>query len=131
MFYNQPSGMRRMLSLCLNLLLLFRLIDHQKNIFWFAVKKRYYGEFCLHGLSLSSSRVFLQLLSSMTECLCVDVQSLGVWRQLYTKHLPQSRCVMWLFVLVLVVKSRNRKHRGSGKRACPKCIFLQVKGNCV
>lgn len=34
---------------------------------------------------------FLQLLSSMTECLCVDVQSLGVWRQLYTKHLPQSR----------------------------------------
>uniref|UniRef100_A0A7N6AZZ9 Transmembrane protein 214 n=1 Tax=Anabas testudineus TaxID=64144 RepID=A0A7N6AZZ9_ANATE len=34
-----------------------------------------------------------ELLSSMTECLCVDVQSLGVWRQLYTKHLPQSR---WL-----------------------------------
>lgn len=33
----------------------------------------------------------LQLLSSMTECLAVDVQSLGVWRQLYTKHLPQSR----------------------------------------
>uniref|UniRef100_A0A672IGY2 Transmembrane protein 214 n=1 Tax=Salarias fasciatus TaxID=181472 RepID=A0A672IGY2_SALFA len=32
-----------------------------------------------------------ELLSSMTECLCVDVQSLGVWRQLYTKHLPQSR----------------------------------------
>ncbi|KAJ3606172.1 hypothetical protein NHX12_025693 [Muraenolepis orangiensis] len=31
-----------------------------------------------------------ELLSSMTECLCVDVQSLGVWRQLYTKHLPQS-----------------------------------------
>uniref|UniRef100_A0A8C6KQB1 Transmembrane protein 214 n=1 Tax=Nothobranchius furzeri TaxID=105023 RepID=A0A8C6KQB1_NOTFU len=35
-----------------------------------------------------------ELLSSMTECLCVDVQSLGVWRQLYTKHLPQSR---WKF----------------------------------
>uniref|UniRef100_A0A667ZGL3 Transmembrane protein 214 n=1 Tax=Myripristis murdjan TaxID=586833 RepID=A0A667ZGL3_9TELE len=34
-----------------------------------------------------------ELLSSMTECLRVDVQSLGVWRQLYTKHLPQSR---WL-----------------------------------
>lgn len=33
----------------------------------------------------------VQLLSSMTECLCVDVQSLGVWRQLYTKHLAQSR----------------------------------------
>uniref|UniRef100_A0A673B3N2 Transmembrane protein 214 n=1 Tax=Sphaeramia orbicularis TaxID=375764 RepID=A0A673B3N2_9TELE len=32
-----------------------------------------------------------ELLSCMTECLCVDVQSLGVWRQLYTKHLPQSR----------------------------------------
>ncbi|XP_072217903.1 transmembrane protein 214 [Leuresthes tenuis] len=31
-----------------------------------------------------------ELLNSMTECLCVDVQSLGVWRQLYTKHLPQS-----------------------------------------
>uniref|UniRef100_A0A4W5LZG2 Transmembrane protein 214 n=1 Tax=Hucho hucho TaxID=62062 RepID=A0A4W5LZG2_9TELE len=32
-----------------------------------------------------------ELLSSMTECLSVDHQSLGVWRQLYTKHLPQSR----------------------------------------
>uniref|UniRef100_A0A3P8UTA0 Transmembrane protein 214 n=1 Tax=Cynoglossus semilaevis TaxID=244447 RepID=A0A3P8UTA0_CYNSE len=31
-----------------------------------------------------------ELLNSMTECLCVDAQSLGVWRQLYTKHLPQS-----------------------------------------
>lgn len=37
---------------------------------------------------------FFQLLNSMTECLCVDVQSLGVWRQLYTKHLPQSRWVI-------------------------------------
>lgn len=33
----------------------------------------------------------LQLLSSLSECLCVDAQSLGVWRQLYTKHLTQSR----------------------------------------
>lgn len=49
-----------------------------------------------HTLSLLA---FLQLLSSMTECLCVDVQSLGVWRQLYTKHLPQSRCVWCLFCL--------------------------------
>uniref|UniRef100_A0A665WLP4 Transmembrane protein 214 n=1 Tax=Echeneis naucrates TaxID=173247 RepID=A0A665WLP4_ECHNA len=32
-----------------------------------------------------------ELLNCMTECLCIDVQSLGVWRQLYTKHLPQSR----------------------------------------
>uniref|UniRef100_A0A671TXD1 Transmembrane protein 214 n=1 Tax=Sparus aurata TaxID=8175 RepID=A0A671TXD1_SPAAU len=31
-----------------------------------------------------------ELLSSMTECLCVDVQSLGVWRQLYTKHLVRK-----------------------------------------
>uniref|UniRef100_A0A8C5I723 Transmembrane protein 214 n=1 Tax=Gouania willdenowi TaxID=441366 RepID=A0A8C5I723_GOUWI len=31
-----------------------------------------------------------ELLNSMTECLCVDAQSLGVWRQLYTKHLVQS-----------------------------------------
>uniref|UniRef100_A0A8C5I9V2 Transmembrane protein 214 n=1 Tax=Gouania willdenowi TaxID=441366 RepID=A0A8C5I9V2_GOUWI len=30
-----------------------------------------------------------ELLNSMTECLCVDAQSLGVWRQLYTKHLVQ------------------------------------------
>lgn len=35
-----------------------------------------------------------ELLSSMTECLCVDVQSLGVWRQLYTKHLPQSSLLL-------------------------------------
>uniref|UniRef100_A0A6Q2YFX4 Transmembrane protein 214 n=1 Tax=Esox lucius TaxID=8010 RepID=A0A6Q2YFX4_ESOLU len=32
-----------------------------------------------------------ELLSSMVECVSVDQQSLGVWRQLYTKHLPQSR----------------------------------------
>ncbi|XP_076861562.1 transmembrane protein 214 isoform X3 [Brachyhypopomus gauderio] len=31
-----------------------------------------------------------ELLNSLTECLSVDVQSLGVWRQLYTKHLTQS-----------------------------------------
>lgn len=35
-----------------------------------------------------------ELLRSMTECLCVDVQSLGVWRQLYTKHLPQSSLLL-------------------------------------
>ncbi|XP_034017636.1 transmembrane protein 214 [Thalassophryne amazonica] len=35
-----------------------------------------------------------ELLSSMTECLCVDIQSLGVWRQLYTKHLPQSSLLL-------------------------------------
>ncbi|XP_049331045.1 transmembrane protein 214 isoform X2 [Astyanax mexicanus] len=31
-----------------------------------------------------------ELLNSLTECLSVDAQSLGVWRQLYTKHLTQS-----------------------------------------
>ncbi|XP_023682339.1 transmembrane protein 214 isoform X1 [Paramormyrops kingsleyae] len=31
-----------------------------------------------------------ELLSSMTECLSLDPQSLAVWRQLYPKHLPQS-----------------------------------------
>uniref|UniRef100_A0A8B9HWR4 Transmembrane protein 214 n=1 Tax=Astyanax mexicanus TaxID=7994 RepID=A0A8B9HWR4_ASTMX len=31
-----------------------------------------------------------ELLNSLTECLSVDAQSLGVWRQLYTKHLSQS-----------------------------------------
>ncbi len=46
----------------------------------------------------------LQLLSSMTECLCVDVQSLGVWRQLYTKHLPQSRSVYTLGFLLNCIK---------------------------
>ncbi|KAJ8270461.1 hypothetical protein GJAV_G00115020 [Gymnothorax javanicus] len=35
-----------------------------------------------------------ELLSSMTECLSVDPQSLGVWRQLYTKHLPQSSLLL-------------------------------------
>ncbi|XP_075893774.1 transmembrane protein 214 [Nelusetta ayraudi] len=35
-----------------------------------------------------------ELLSSMTQCLCVDVQSLGVWRQLYTKHLSQSSLLL-------------------------------------
>lgn len=42
-------------------------------------------------LKLLSPYCVSQLLNSMTECLCVDAQSLGVWRQLYTKHLPQSR----------------------------------------
>ncbi|KAM9798438.1 transmembrane protein 214 [Neosynchiropus ocellatus] len=35
-----------------------------------------------------------ELLGCMTECLRVDVQSLGVWRQLYTKHLPQSSLLL-------------------------------------
>ncbi|CAL1585191.1 unnamed protein product [Knipowitschia caucasica] len=35
-----------------------------------------------------------ELLCSMTECLRVDAQSLGVWRQLYTKHLPQSSLLL-------------------------------------
>ncbi|KAM9778366.1 transmembrane protein 214 [Syngnathus typhle] len=35
-----------------------------------------------------------ELLNSMTECLCVDAQSLGVWRQLYTKHLAQSSLLL-------------------------------------
>ncbi|KAI1897684.1 hypothetical protein AGOR_G00085820 [Albula goreensis] len=35
-----------------------------------------------------------ELLNSMTECLSVDPQSLGVWRQLYTKHLSQSSLLL-------------------------------------
>lgn len=43
------------------------------------------------SLSLLLSSV--QLLSSLTECLTVDPFSTGVWRQLYPKHLSQSRQV--------------------------------------
>ncbi|KAK9975506.1 hypothetical protein ABG768_020761 [Culter alburnus] len=35
-----------------------------------------------------------ELLRSLTECLTVDGQSLSVWRQLYTKHLPQSSLLL-------------------------------------
>ncbi|XP_051546527.1 transmembrane protein 214 [Myxocyprinus asiaticus] len=35
-----------------------------------------------------------ELLSSLMECLSVDSQSLSVWRQLYTKHLPQSSLLL-------------------------------------
>lgn len=35
----------------------------------------------------------VQLLSSLTECLTVDPLSASVWRQLYPKHLSQSRQV--------------------------------------
>lgn len=35
-----------------------------------------------------------ELLRSLTECLSVDSQSLSVWRQLYTKHLPQSSLLL-------------------------------------
>ncbi|KAI4882984.1 hypothetical protein NFI96_015785 [Prochilodus magdalenae] len=35
-----------------------------------------------------------ELLNSLTECLTVDAQSLGVWRQLYTKHLTQSSLLL-------------------------------------
>ncbi|XP_030638051.1 transmembrane protein 214 [Chanos chanos] len=35
-----------------------------------------------------------ELLNSLTECLSVDGQSLGVWRQLYTKHLSQSSLLL-------------------------------------
>lgn len=34
-----------------------------------------------------------QLLTSMSQCLSVDPLSFSVWRQLYTKHLSQSRWV--------------------------------------
>ncbi|NWT76934.1 TM214 protein, partial [Prunella himalayana] len=34
-----------------------------------------------------------ELLSSMSQCLSLDPLSFGVWRQLYTKHLAQSRSV--------------------------------------
>lgn len=44
-----------------------------------------------NSLSLLLSPV--QLLSSLTECLTVDPLSTSVWRQLYPKHLPQSRQV--------------------------------------
>ncbi|XP_051974316.1 transmembrane protein 214 [Xyrauchen texanus] len=35
-----------------------------------------------------------ELLNSLTECLSIDGQSLSVWRQLYTKHLPQSSLLL-------------------------------------
>lgn len=34
-----------------------------------------------------------QLLTSMSQCLSLDPLSFSVWRQLYTKHLSQSRSV--------------------------------------
>lgn len=42
---------------------------------------------------LSSLLSPVQLLSSLTECLTVDPLSASVWRQLYPKHLSQSRQV--------------------------------------
>uniref|UniRef100_A0A8C3AY55 Transmembrane protein 214 n=1 Tax=Cyclopterus lumpus TaxID=8103 RepID=A0A8C3AY55_CYCLU len=68
-----------------------------------------------------------ELLSSMTECLCVDVQSLGVWRQLYTKHLPQSRCVMCLFFLVLIVKSRTESSEALKIKMIYYCSLLRLQ----
>lgn len=90
-----PSGIQKD-PLWVNIFKVLRVICsficrfHQKNITALAgqQKKLMLWKYC------SDKRVFvifLQLLSSMAECLCVDVQSLGVWRQLYTKHLPQSR----------------------------------------
>ncbi|MBN3303283.1 T214B protein, partial [Amia calva] len=35
-----------------------------------------------------------ELLTSLTECLSLDPQSLSVWRQLYTKHLSQSSLLL-------------------------------------
>uniref|UniRef100_A0A8D3DTV2 Transmembrane protein 214 n=1 Tax=Scophthalmus maximus TaxID=52904 RepID=A0A8D3DTV2_SCOMX len=54
----------------------------------------YLPSFLSRATSHCPNEMKRELLSSMTECLCVDVQSLGVWRQLYTKHLPQSRGVI-------------------------------------
>uniref|UniRef100_A0A3B3ZHX6 Uncharacterized protein n=1 Tax=Periophthalmus magnuspinnatus TaxID=409849 RepID=A0A3B3ZHX6_9GOBI len=53
-----------------------------------------------------------ELLSSMTECLCVDVQSLGVWRQLYTKHLPQSLLLNHLLKSWNTLPPKLRKNLG-------------------
>ncbi|KAM9840451.1 transmembrane protein 214 [Aulostomus maculatus] len=89
-----------------------------------------------------------ELLNSMTECLCVDVQSLGVWRQLYTKHLPQSSLLLnhllksWnslppklrknLEETIQSFKVTNEEMRGAGQsqdlQECNKlCQNLQVK----
>ncbi|AWP20331.1 putative transmembrane protein 214 [Scophthalmus maximus] len=54
----------------------------------------YLPSFLSRATSHCPNEMKRELLSSMTECLCVDVQSLGVWRQLYTKHLPQSSLLL-------------------------------------
>lgn len=45
----------------------------------------------------------LQLLTSMSQCLSVDPLSFSVWRQLYTKHLSQSRWMQRAVLQALAV----------------------------
>lgn len=47
----------------------------------------------LRSSMLTCCVVSSQLLTSMSQCLSLDPLSFSVWRQLYTKHLSQSRLV--------------------------------------
>uniref|UniRef100_A0A8C7H382 Transmembrane protein 214 n=1 Tax=Oncorhynchus kisutch TaxID=8019 RepID=A0A8C7H382_ONCKI len=71
-----------------------------------------------------------ELLSSMTECLSVDHQSLGVWRQLYTKHLPQSS-----LLLNHLLKSWNtlppKVQYNHGFCLCPISMMCTGSGLCL
>uniref|UniRef100_A0A8D3E5V2 Transmembrane protein 214 n=1 Tax=Scophthalmus maximus TaxID=52904 RepID=A0A8D3E5V2_SCOMX len=73
----------------------------------------YLPSFLSRATSHCPNEMKRELLSSMTECLCVDVQSLGVWRQLYTKHLPQSRLLMVLFVFAAGFIAQDVRSHGS------------------
>ncbi|GAA6102615.1 transmembrane protein 214 [Tachysurus ichikawai] len=54
----------------------------------------YFPSFLSRATTSCPDSMKKELLSSLTECLCVDAQSLGVWRQLYTKHLTQSSLLL-------------------------------------
>ncbi|KAA0720864.1 Transmembrane protein 214-B [Triplophysa tibetana] len=54
----------------------------------------YFPSFLSRATANCPDAMKAELLNSLVECLSVDGQSLSVWRQLYTKHLPQSSLLL-------------------------------------
>ncbi|XP_056605343.1 transmembrane protein 214 isoform X1 [Triplophysa dalaica] len=54
----------------------------------------YFPSFLSRATANCPDAMKAELLNSLVECLSVDNQSLSVWRQLYTKHLPQSSLLL-------------------------------------
>uniref|UniRef100_A0A8C2HX59 Transmembrane protein 214 n=1 Tax=Cyprinus carpio TaxID=7962 RepID=A0A8C2HX59_CYPCA len=68
-----------------------------------------------------------ELLRSLTECLTVDGQSLSVWRQLYTKHMPQSRHLNTFILQIYLEFNFFKCSKGIVSAVCVSHQSLQQK----
>lgn len=73
-------------------------------------------------------RFSLQLLTSMSQCLSLDPLSFSVWRQLYTKHLSQSR---WMQRAALQAFAVSGLAAGCALAQCWGAHALLLSANCA